>query len=201
MTGMMDMIIDTNEIIDLIKIRLSKKRFQHSLNVADMAVRLAARHGADREKAYLAGLMHDICKEIPHNEQLIMAENCGRDFTKAESLVPALYHAPAGAYYCEKVLGITDSDILNAVRYHTTGRGEMSRLEEVIYLADLTSAERDYKDVSKMREYAHDDIDRAMYEALKFQIGDVLKKGSVIPIHSTEAYNRYAAVFLKKQGE
>ena len=126
-----------------------------------------------------------------------MAKNCGRDFTPAEALVPPLYHSAAGAYYCENVLGIHDEDILNAVRFHTTGRGGMSRLEEVIFLADLVSAERDYKDVDEMRKLAFEDVDKAMLYALKFQIGDVLKKGSVIPVHSTEAYNRYAALFLK----
>ncbi|MBR4224027.1 MAG: bis(5'-nucleosyl)-tetraphosphatase (symmetrical) YqeK [Oscillospiraceae bacterium] len=189
--------IDTEEIKEILKIRLSKRRLIHSLNVADMAVRLAQRHGADKDKAYLAGLVHDICKEIPHEEQLIMAKNCGRGFTHEEELIPALYHGPAGAYYAQYVLGIEDDDILDAIRYHTIARGEMSRLEEVIYLADLTSAERSYKDVDKMRELALEDIDRAMYEALKFQIGDVLKKGSVIPFPSAAAYDRYVALRMK----
>lgn len=188
---------DIEDIIETLKIKLSKKRFTHSMNVADAAVKLAKAHGADPDKAYLAGLVHDICKEIPHEEQLLMAKNCGRDFTPAEALVPPLYHSAAGAYYCENVLGIHDEDILNAVRFHTTGRGGMSRLEEVIFLADLVSAERDYKDVDEMRKLAFEDVDKAMLYALKFQIGDVLKKGSVIPVHSTEAYNRYAALFLK----
>ncbi|MBQ7990079.1 MAG: bis(5'-nucleosyl)-tetraphosphatase (symmetrical) YqeK [Oscillospiraceae bacterium] len=193
--------INTDEIKQILKIRLSKKRCQHSLNVADMAVKLAVKHGADKDKAYLAGLIHDICKEIPHSEQLIMAKNCGRNFTSEEEMVPALYHGPAASYYAKEVLGIDDEDILNAVRYHTIARGGMSRLEEVVYLADLTSADRDYKDVDEMRELALSDIDRAMYEALRFQISDVLKKGSVIPSHSQSAYNRYAALYLKKNKE
>ena len=192
-------VYDNEDIIETLRIKLSKKRFTHSLNVAEAAVKLARLHGADTEKAYLAGLVHDICKEIPHDEQLLMAKNCGRDFTDTESLVPPLYHSAAGAYYCENVLGIHDEDILNAVRFHTTGRKDMSRLEEVIFLADLISAERDYKDVDEMRRLAYEDIDKAMLAALKFQIGDVLKKGSVIPVHATEAYNRYAALFLKER--
>ena len=101
---------DTEDIIETLKIKLSKKRFTHSMNVAEAAVKLAKAHGADKEKAYVAGLVHDICKEMPHDEQLIMAKNCGRDFTDTEALVPPLYHSAAGAYYAENVLGIHDEN-------------------------------------------------------------------------------------------
>lgn len=180
------------EIKDILKIRLSKKRYTHSLNVADAAVKLAEKYGGDCEKVCLAGLVHDICKEIPSEEQLKMALGCSRRVCEAEAKIPALYHAPAGSWYCENVLHIHDEDILNAVRYHTAGRADMSLTEEIVYLADLISEDRSYKDVGKMRRLAFDDLKAAMLEAVSFSLEDVISKGSLIPDSSFEAYNYYA---------
>lgn len=182
---------DISDIKDILKIRLSKKRYTHSVNVAKAAMALAEKFGADCDKAYLAGLVHDICKEIPTEEQLEMALACGRGFSDVEAKVPPLYHSAAGAWYCENILHIADEEILNAVRYHTAGRADMSLTEKIIYLADLISEDRSYKDVNKMRKLAFDSIDNAMLEALKFSVFDVISKGSFIPQSTCEAYNFY----------
>ncbi|MGN0674832.1 MAG: bis(5'-nucleosyl)-tetraphosphatase (symmetrical) YqeK [Oscillospiraceae bacterium] len=181
------------ELTDILDIRLSKKRFQHSLNVAEEAKKLALHYDyPEPEKAYLAGLMHDICKEIPKDEQLAMVKKSTMSVSDVELVTPPLYHAIAGAWYAEHVLNIHDDDMLNAVRYHTVGRSEMSRLEEIIYLADLISADRTYKDVNKMRKTAYQSIEKAMLEALRFSITDVVAKGSLLPCHTINAYNQYA---------
>lgn len=189
---------DVDDLKDVLKIRLSKKRYNHSLNVSRSAGELAEKYGADKEKARLAGLLHDICKEIPKEEQLKMAIACGRDFTVTEQQIPPLYHAAAGAWYCENVLHIRDDDILNAIRYHTAARAGMSLLEEIIYLADLISEDRDYKDVGKMRRIAFTDLKEAMLEAMRFSIGDIAQKGSLIPENSYAAYNYYAGIKREK---
>lgn len=185
---------DAEDIKDILKIRLSKKRYNHSLNVSRSAAELAEKYGADKEKARLAGLLHDICKEIPKDEQLKMAVACGRDFSGIEQEIPPLYHAAAGAWYCENVLHIRDEDILNAIRYHTAGRAGMSLLEEIIYLADLISEDRNYKDVGKMRRLAFSDLKEAMLEAMRFSVSDTVGKGSLIPENSCAAYNYYAGI-------
>lgn len=182
---------DINEIKGILKIRLSKKRCTHSLNVADAALKLAERHGGDREKCFLAGLVHDICKEIPADEQLKMGKSCFIPLSPVEEKIPALYHAAAGAWYCEHVLHISDEDILGAVRFHTAGTDNMSLTEEIIYLADLISEERSYKDVGKMRKLAFENIDKAMLSALIFSVRDVTDKGSFIPESTAGAYNYY----------
>lgn len=187
------------ELKDILKIRLSKKRFTHSMNVADSAMKLADRYGLDKDRCYLAGLVHDICKELPKDEQLEMVKNCDRAVCAEEFLTPPLFHAPAGSWYCENVLGIHDEDILNAVRYHTIGRAGMSDVEKAVYLADLISDDRTYKDVEKMRRSAFADIDAAMLEALSFSITDVVGKCSRLPHHTVEAYNEYAALSIEKQ--
>ena len=177
--------VNINELRDILKIRLSKKRYTHSLNVADAALKLAEKYGADIEKAYLAGLVHDICKEVPTDEQLAMAQKCRQGIDETEQKIPALYHAAAGSWYGENVLHIHDEDILNAVRYHTTGRAGMSRLEECVYLADLISEDRTYKDVGRMRRLAFEDINGAMLEAARFTLSDVIAKGSFTPAISS----------------
>lgn len=184
--------VSPEEIKDILKIRLSKKRYTHSLNVSDAAVRLAERYGEDKEKCRLAGLVHDICKEIPNEEQLVMGKKSIIPLSSVEEKIPALYHAAAGAWYIEHVLHISDEDVLMAVRYHTAARAGMSKTEEIIYLADLISEDRSYKDVARMRKLAFEDIDKAMLEALRFSISDVLAKGSLIPESTTQAYNTYA---------
>ena len=170
---------------------LSKKRFQHSVNVARAAKQLAARYGEDLDKAYFAGLVHDICKEDPWEEQrrLMLAGDFAPDIAELHSR--KLWHGIAGAYFIETEFGVDDRDILNAVRFHTVGRAGMSRLEEIIYIADMISEERDYKGVGKMRKLAFDNIQNAMLEALRDAAGSVLKKGGMLPIYTIEAYNSY----------
>ena len=190
------------EFKNILELKLSKKRYIHSLNVADEARKLAEHYGyCDTDKAYLAGLLHDVCKEIPQEAQLEMVLKSDRSVSDAEKCTPALFHAVAGAYYAETVFGFTDEDFLNSIRYHTVGRAGMSRLEEIVYIADLTSAERDYKDVDKMRRYSRQSIEKAMLEALTFSIESVMKKGSLIPVHTTEAYNFYRSALNEKNGK
>ncbi|MGN0689335.1 MAG: bis(5'-nucleosyl)-tetraphosphatase (symmetrical) YqeK [Oscillospiraceae bacterium] len=172
--------------------RLSKKRLTHSFNVADEAVKLANMWGADVEKAYVAGLLHDVCKEISRVEQRKLVEKSRKDVTAEEISVPQLWHGIAGEVYCNTDLGINDDDILNAIRYHTVARKGMSLLEEIIYLADLTSADRDYSDVDYVRKLCKKNISDAMLYALQYSITDVIEKKSVLPRHTVEAYNQYA---------
>lgn len=180
------------ELTNILEIRLSKKRFTHSINVACEAKKLAEYYLCDDpDRAYIAGLLHDICKEIPQDEQRSMAEKGGRGICEIELSTPPLYHAPAGAYYISSTLGIHNDDLLNAVRFHTVGRKNMSSLEEVIYLADLISADRTYKDVGKMRKLAYQNINKAMFEALRFTVMDISAKRSQFPCHTVDAYNYY----------
>ena len=160
-----------------LKERLSKKRYIHSVNVSEESVRLARLYGADAERAEFAGLMHDVCKELPAQEQYSLAVESGFSVCREELESRSLLHGIAGAYFIKKEFGVEDIDIINAIRFHTVGRAGMSRLEEIVYLADLISAERDYKDVDKMRKLVYSDIEKAMLESFRFSIESVLKKG------------------------
>lgn len=190
------MLYDAEEKRKYLEKNLSAKRYEHSLNVAAECRKLAEKYGEDPEKAYFAGLLHDICKELSGEEQLALVHESERDFAvcREELETRSLWHGIAGAYFIKTKFGIEDIDILNAVRFHTVGRAGMSRLEEIVYLGDLVSAERDYKDVDKMRKIVYTDIDEAMLAALVFSVKSVIKKGGVIPPCTTEAYNFYTRI-------
>ncbi len=185
------MMYQVKDKIAFLEQRLSPKRFRHSCNVARAARQLAQRYGADMEKAYFAGLLHDICKEVPFEEQqrLMLAGDFAPDVAELHSR--KLWHGIAGAYFLQSEFGITDTDILNAVRFHTVGRDHMSLLEEIVYMADLISDERDFKGVGKMRRLAHENLQRAMLEAIRDAAMSVLKKGGLLPEYTISAYNYY----------
>lgn len=180
----------------LIKEMMGKKRYNHSCNVADMCVKLAEIFGENKEKAYLAGILHDIRKEAPPEEMKAEMLSSGYYIDPAELATKGTWHGIAGAYYVKTMLKIEDEDILNAIRFHTVGRAEMSKLEKIVYLGDLVSAERDFKDVEKYRKYALEDLDNGMLQALKWTIPSLINKGGRIPISTVEAYNYYLS--LKK---
>lgn len=106
-----------------LKENLSAKRYTHSLNVAEECRKLAERYGEDPNKAYFAGLLHDICKELPSDEQKRLADNNVFTVCREELETRSLWHAVAGAYFIKTEFRIEDIDILNAVRFHTVGRG------------------------------------------------------------------------------
>ena len=170
---------------------LSKKRYTHSINAAGAAVELAKKYGADTDKAYTAGLLHDIAKEMPAEEQrrIVLASSLKVSDVEKEAL--PLFHAIAGAELVQTLFDIEDEELIWAIRWHTVAAGGMSRLAVVVYLADLISADRDYKDVGRMRKLADKSIERAMCEALRFSISDSVSKGNSIPLSTLEAYNEY----------
>lgn len=177
---------------------LSSKRYQHSLNVAAECKKLAEKYGEDSEKAYFAGLLHDVCKEIaPEEQQRLIAES-GFVVCREELETRSLWHAVAGAYFVKNVWGIEDIDIINSIRFHTVGRAGMSRLEEIVYLGDLVSADRDYKDVDKMRKLVYSNLDAAMLEGFVFSIKSVVKKGGLVPPCTVEGYNFYTRLLKQK---
>lgn len=170
--------------------KLTAKRYFHSLCVADEAKRLAGLYGADSEKAYLAGLLHDITKNLPEKEHLKIFEGFGIMLTDIEKNAFKLWHAISGTAYLEKVLDIKDSEILLAVRYHTTAKEDMSLLQKVLYIADFTSQDRDYDDVDVMRKLADKSLDSAMVYALKYTIKELCDKNAAIHPDTFNAYNQ-----------
>lgn len=177
------------QFTEIIRSRLSAYRFEHSLCVAQEAKRLAERYGADAEKAYVAGLLHDIMKDADLSDQERILTDFGVDLDAVERQSPTLWHARTGAVFLEKILDITDKDILSAVRYHTTGRAAMSLLEKVLFVADFTSSDRDYPDVDVMRRLADQSLEDAMLYGVEYTIRDLMSKGRPVHPDTLAVYN------------
>lgn len=180
-----------DEYVNLLKERLSEKRFYHSLCVAKEALRLSEKYGADDERAFLAGLLHDICKDDEPKEQLKLLEQFGIILNTVEKNAGKLWHAMAGAVYIENILKIDDKELISAVRYHTTANSGMTLLEKILYLADFTSEDRDYDGVEDMRMAVDAGLEIALKEALIFTVVDLKTKGNPIHGDTLEAYKEY----------
>ena len=172
-----------------IRPRLNDSRYHHSLCVAESAGELAKKYGADYNKAHIAGLLHDITKQTSEEEQLQLIEKFGIlcEDTRMDS--KALWHAVTGYLYVKNILGFTDEDFLNAIRYHTTSRKGASLLEDVVYIADFISEDRDYPDVDVMREKAQRSLKEAKEYGLAYTIADNTQKGRRVGTNTIEAYN------------
>ena len=168
---------------------LSDYRRIHSLNVSAEAVRFAEKYGGDVEKARLAGLLHDVTKETDFDRQLQIIENGGIILTELEKRSPKLWHAISGACFVRDVIGVDDPDIFTAIRYHTTARAGMSQLEKIIFLADFTSAERDYPDIDVIRERAEHSLEDGMLYGIKFTISRLVGRGDLVSPDALAAYN------------
>lgn len=183
----------------LIKERLSDYRFLHSMNVARAAVQLAEKYGADRKKAYTAGILHDIMKEEAPEIQIKYIEASGHKMTGVEIGNRSVLHQMSGEAYCRAQLHIEDEDILGAIRYHTTGKAGMTLLEKVIYTADFISAERSYPDVGVMRELAQKSLEEAMLYSLKYTINDLVKRERLIHPDTLNCYNDLLENYFAKE--
>ena len=169
--------------------RLSEKRFYHSQCVAEEAVRLAVLYGADPEKARLAGLLHDILKDTPAEEQLKILQGFGIMMNDTELANQKLWHAISGAAFLEFGLGIRDRELLSAVRCHTSGRKNMTLLEKVLFVADYISADRDYPGVEELRAVARESLEEAIIEGVAFTVQELMSRREPVASASIDAYN------------
>lgn len=178
-----------DEYKNIIKVKMGKKRYTHSINVAKAAQQLAIRYGGDIEKAMIAGILHDITKEMPFDQQLQIIESNGIILNNVQSFSPKTWHAISGSVVIEKEIGIADEDILNAVKYHTSGRANMSLLEKIIFVADFIGEERDYKGVDVMRSKAKKSLEEAMLYGVTFTIRDLAERQCAIDMNTLALYN------------
>lgn len=161
---------------NVIKERLSEKRFVHSKNVCDTAMLLAKKYGANEESAAIAGILHDITKELDFNKQIELCEKYCIPLDDMEKNEVKLLHSITGAYFVKNELGIDDKDIFKAIRYHTTGRPNMSLLEKIIFLADYIEPARDFLGVDELREKTFNNIDDALLFAFEMSIKEIQDK-------------------------
>ncbi len=183
-------VMPTDEIKADLKKILSQKRYIHSLGVADEAERLARRYGANPDKAFLAGLVHDCAKEFPPDKMESMLKSMyGVSVDAMSRLMPKILHGPLGACEAQRKYNIYDPEILDAVKYHTTGKGGMSLLGKIIYIADYIEPNRDFEGVEVLRKLAYDNIDEAIIYGIDETIKDLIDRGLVIHPDTVHARN------------
>lgn len=181
-----------SEIIKKLKDTQKKRRFEHTLGVADEAVRLADKFGVDKEKARLTALLHDCAKNLD--------EKSGEDFVllcEKYGVIPdayamkerALIHAFLGAAVAKAEYGVEDKEILKAIYFHTTARANMSPLEKLIYIADMTEPGRTIPQSEEIRALVEKDVDEALIYAIGCSIKHVIKKGTLVHPDSIHALN------------
>ena len=169
---------------------LTVKRFAHTLAVASTARSLALVHHLDAAKAEAAGLLHDCAKCLPLREQQRIARAHGLTADTGLMESGALLHAVVGAYLARADYGVTDVDILEAIRCHTTGRPGMNRLSMAVYLADAIEPTREaYPLLNQIRLMAQLSLERAMTTSMEGTAGHVRKSGKALHPATLETLN------------
>lgn len=159
---------------------LKPKRIPHVKGCEEEAVRLARRWGADTEAAAEAAILHDVTKKLNLREQLILCEKYGIIPDALEAVSEKLLHAKTGAAIARERFGVSD-EVYEAIRWHTTGKADMSLLEKIIYMADYIEPTRNFDGVEKLRELAYSDLDAAMKLGYEMSLADLAGYG--VPPH------------------
>ena len=176
--------MERGQLIEAVRGQMPERRWEHTLGVMQTAVVLAKRYGADPDKAELASILHDVAKYWPIEQlERIVNEAPMPDAFRPELLSgydKQLLHAPVGAYVAEKEFGVSDQEVLDAIRYHTSGRAEMTLLDKVVCLADYMEPGRDYPDVHEIRQLAEINLDQALVVGFDSTIKFLIMKGKRI---------------------
>lgn len=179
-----------SEIELWLKNKLSDKLYRHSLAVQEMSTKLAEIYNVDKEKASLAGLIHDCAKNLPKKEMLSYSNQLDIPIDEIIKRNPILLHAPLGAKIAKDEFGITDEEILNAIASHSLGSKNMTKLDKILYIADSAEPNRDYPEAEIIRKLAYTgDLDRAMLEAIDQKIIYVVRKKAILHPLSVEVRN------------
>ena len=186
----------TIEISQKLRKQLEKElkpdRFDHTLGVAYTAAGMAFVYGADVEKALIAGYLHDCAKSMSHEEQVRICEKNNIELTEVERKNHSLLHAKVGMYLARTKYDVYDTDILNAIRWHTTGREDMSLLEKIIYIADFIEPNRKMlENMAEIRKEAFTDIDRCLAHILHDSVVYLRTIGKELDEATMVAYEYY----------
>ncbi len=180
------------DIAEKIRKVQSKKRFQHTMGVTYTSCALAMHYGADLDKAYYAGLLHDCAKHLKDEKLLSLASKYDLGVTGVEKDNPFLLHGKVGALIAEKTFDISDPEILDAIRYHTTGRPGMSLLEKIVFVADYIEPNRDKApNLEKVRALAFEDLDLTVIKVIEDTLNYLKDKAKSIDPMTKETHDYY----------
>lgn len=181
--------MNNKELAAHIKTQMSDMRFRHTMGVAETAKKLAGLSGVQPGKAETAALLHDIARDFSEDHIWQMCQIYNINTDEVEKKLPDLLHGKIGAWMARDSYGIEDHEILDAVRFHTTGRKNMSVLEKIIFVADMIEPERSFPGVDKLRELASQNLNGAVIAGIDSTLCYVIKQGLLIHPDSIEARN------------
>lgn len=167
------------QLIEIVSGQMPAKRWKHVEGVMETAVILAERFGGNKEKADLAALLHDLAKFWPVERQEAMIRDNGLNPELLEH-DKQLMHAEIGAFVAQRDYGIEDPEVLDAVRYHTSGRVGMTKLDKIVCLADYIEPGREFPGVERIRDLAEHSLEEALVAGFDSTISFLLEKGKVI---------------------
>lgn len=177
---------------------VSKKRLRHSLGVAETAVQLAQKYGADPLRAEVAGLLHDCSKGLSPAEMIETARAFGMEPDAYQLENPELLHPYVSAMLAARDLGVTDGAVLTAIRRHMCGAPDMTVLDAVVNLADYIEPTRSYPDVDEIRRLAQGSLFDTLCEALGRTMILTIRQGSVLHPDTLVTWN---ALILRSKAE
>ncbi|HHY06426.1 MAG TPA: HD domain-containing protein [Clostridia bacterium] len=186
--------MNKNYYINILKARLSPERFSHSLLVVETAMKIGEKLALNKDDLWLASLLHDYAKDLSCPELLAVARKNKLITCKVEELQPGLLHGPVGAFLCQQDLQLREQEVLQAICYHTTGHGEMSLLDKVVFLADLLEPSRSYAGVDELRKICEDDLDKGLLLAFDGTLQYLLREKLLIHPLTVQARNRLLLV-------
>ena len=181
-------------VYGLVGERLQMPRLLHSLGVAQTAAGLAVAFGGDAAKAYLAGLCHDIAKELPREQQLALVKRSKLAQDEGVLAHKVLWHAPAGSVLLADLAAVhseLDDAVQNACLWHTLGKPAMTRLEEIVFIADLIEPGRDFPDLPAIRQAAAQSLTAGVAACMYGAIHFLEMEGRYIHPLAYEGYNYY----------
>lgn len=184
--------MNREKMISRLKSKINERRLEHSLGVEYTAACMAMVHGADLEKARIAGLLHDCAKCLPTKEKLEKARKHSLAISKFEEKNPDMLHGKLGAYYAKARYEVDDEEILDAITYHTTGRPNMTLLDKIIFVADYIEPNRkELKDMDIIRREAFIDLDKCVIHILKNTLDYLNNSTNEMDFMTQLTYNYY----------
>ncbi len=180
------------EMQTLLEQSIPPKRYKHSMRVYETALDMAkvlCKSKEETQKIAISSLLHDCGREVGSKESVAKARELGLAVDDVELHQPILLHAKIGVYNAMHKYGVTDEEVLDGIRYHTTGAAGMTDLAKIVYLADMIEPARDFPGVDKLREVAYKNLDKAMLMAYSNTMRYLLDGELLLHPRCIEGYN------------
>lgn len=180
--------LTSDEIVAKEKNNMDVKRFEHCIGVSETSRKLAELNNYDPDKAALAGFIHDYAKQVPNEKfiEIIKTKGFDQDLLNYNR---AIWHGIVGSYIIEQELKITDSEILTAIKRHTTADTEMTTLDKIVFVADFIEPHRNFPGVEQARKIAFENLDAGVGYELAHTLSFLVENRQKIYPKTLDAYN------------